>query len=121
MSAKTMYISKDSSTVMKGLAIIAVILSHLPRVINFPSFMKSMLHPLGYLGVAVFLCLSGYGCAMSIICGGAKSTKAILEEKIEQNYARACNCSNCYSGNQNAFFGTRMATLGSYIECIWTE
>lgn len=73
MSAKTMYISKDSSTVMKGLAIIAVIISHLPRVINFPSFIKSMLHPLGYLGVAVFLCLSGYGCAMSIIRGGGQS------------------------------------------------
>lgn len=72
MSAKTRYISKDSSTVMKGLAVIAVILSHLPRVINFPGFIESMLHPLGYLGVAVFLCLSGYGCAMSIIRGGGK-------------------------------------------------
>lgn len=49
-------LSKDESEFCKGIALIFVIVSHMPRV-----FGGHFLNPLGYFGVAVFLFLSGYG------------------------------------------------------------
>ncbi len=63
-------IPRDTTQRIKGAAIVFVILSHLPRIISFPAYISSMLHPFGYLGVGLFLCLSGYGCAVSVARGG---------------------------------------------------
>lgn len=52
-------IGKSQSNTLKGLAIIFVVMSHIPRI--YPELNLSMLNPLGYIGVGIFLCLSGYG------------------------------------------------------------
>lgn len=49
-------LSKEESDFCKGIALIFITLSHLPRVMG-----GDALNPLGYFGVAVFLFLSGYG------------------------------------------------------------
>lgn len=74
--------TKDSFAIMKGLAIIAVILSHLPRIVSLPIGIESMLHPLGYFGVAVFLVLSGFGCTSSINCGGSYHIRFFWKKRI---------------------------------------
>lgn len=50
-------LSKEESDFCKGIALIFITLSHLPRVMGG----GNALNPLGYFGVAVFLFLSGYG------------------------------------------------------------
>mgnify|MGYP007055188832 FL=1 len=34
-------------------------------IIDIPSKIEILIHPLGYLGVSLFLGVSGYGCVMS--------------------------------------------------------
>ena len=59
MEEKMVMINKEQSNLYKGIALIFVIVSHLPRI--FPGVNLSVLHPLGFLGVSIFLFLSGYG------------------------------------------------------------
>ena len=59
-------ISKNDSLIAKGVAIIAVIISHLPRITDLPTIFESAMHPFGYLGVSIFLVLSGYGITVSV-------------------------------------------------------
>lgn len=58
-------LSKKDSQMIKGIAIISVIASHMAYIISIPSKIELLLHPLGYLGVSLFLAISGYGCAAS--------------------------------------------------------
>jgi peptidoglycan/LPS O-acetylase OafA/YrhL len=57
------FIPLEKSNVAKGVALIFVITSHLPRVLS--NYNLSFLNPLGYLGVGLFLFLSGYGLELS--------------------------------------------------------
>lgn len=58
----------ENTTTYKGIAIIFVILSHIPRI--FEKINLSILNPLGYFGVAIFLFTSGYGLQKSAESGG---------------------------------------------------
>lgn len=57
---------KSKSNALKGIAVLMVIVSHLPKILVLPGVLNSVLSPLGYHGVAIFLLLSGYGCFISI-------------------------------------------------------
>lgn len=43
-----------------------VFASHIPQAISIPNSIGSLLAPMGYHGVAIFLFLSGYGCYISL-------------------------------------------------------
>lgn len=58
-------LKKSDSQMIKGIAILAVIISHMSYIIDIPSKIEILIHPLGYLGVSLFLGVSGYGCVMS--------------------------------------------------------
>ena len=58
---------KKDSVMIKGLAIMAVITSHMSYIANIPTQIEKVLHPMGYLGVSLFLAVSGYGCAASMM------------------------------------------------------
>lgn len=60
-----MTLSKQQSQMIKGVAIIMVILSHVHRICDMPQTVEKLLNPCGYLGVALFLFVSGYGCMRS--------------------------------------------------------
>lgn len=60
-----MVISKETTKGLKGIAIIMVVISHIHNIYDFDSATEQFLNPCGYLGVSLFLILSGYGCAMS--------------------------------------------------------
>lgn len=57
---------KSKSNALKGIVVLMVIVSHLPKILVLPGVLNSVLSPLGYHGVAIFLLLSGYGCFISI-------------------------------------------------------
>lgn len=71
-------IPQSTTQRIKGIAILFVIFSHLPRIISFPATVSSMLHPFGYLGVGLFLCLSGYGCAASVTRGEGYNRRFVI-------------------------------------------
>lgn len=59
-------LKKSESQMIKGIAILSVIMSHMSYIMKLPTKMELLIHPLGYLGVSLFLGISGYGCAISI-------------------------------------------------------
>lgn len=74
-------LSKKDSQMIKGVAIISVIASHMAYIISIPSKIELLLHPFGYLGVSLFLAISGYGCAVSSL--NAKTTNLdFLKKRI---------------------------------------
>lgn len=75
-----MVISRDTTKVLKGIAIIMVVISHLHNIYNFDSVAEQILNPCGYLGVSLFLMLSGYGCAMS----NSKNSLKTLFKRIKR-------------------------------------
>lgn len=42
-----------------------VLVSHFRKLSDFPTSIETIVNPCGYLGVALFLFLSGYGCSLS--------------------------------------------------------
>ena len=58
--------SITKSNVLKGIAVLMVIVSHFPKIFILPGILRNLLSPLGYHGVAIFLLLSGFGCYKSI-------------------------------------------------------
>lgn len=62
-------IDKKSSKELKGIAVIFVILSHFASYLNVSGLFK-VLFPLGGIGVALFLFLSGYGLTKSTLDNG---------------------------------------------------
>lgn len=74
-------LNKKDSQMIKGIAIISVIASHMAYIISIPSKIEILMHPLGYLGVSLFLAISGYGCVVSNWHG--KTTKLeFLKKRI---------------------------------------
>ena len=60
-----MKLNRSQTHLIKGLAIIMVIASHFRKVYDLPETVQNLLNPCGYLGVGLFLMVSGYGCAVS--------------------------------------------------------
>ena len=60
-----MVISRDTTKVLKGIAIIMIVISHIRKIYDFDPGLEKIFNPCGYLGVSLFLMLSGYGCAIS--------------------------------------------------------
>ena len=58
-------LSKQDTQALKALAIIMVIISHFRKLYDLPDGIQSIFNPGGYLGVGLFLMLSGYGCSVS--------------------------------------------------------
>ena len=63
-------IGRRQSNALRGLALIFVILSHIPKL--YSEMNLSIFNPLGYIGVGIFLCLSGYGLQKSFEKYGLK-------------------------------------------------
>lgn len=57
--------NKQKTQTIKAAAIILVIFSHIHRVCDLPHSLELILNPCGYLGVSLFLFVSGYGCMRS--------------------------------------------------------
>ena len=62
---KLVLLKKSDSQMIKGIAILAVMMSHMSYIMNIPPKIEILIHPLGYLGVSLFLAVSGYGCVIS--------------------------------------------------------
>lgn len=60
-------LNQSQTKEIKGLAIILVIVSHMAYIMDMPSKIELLTHPFGYLGVSLFLVVSGYGCTISSI------------------------------------------------------
>lgn len=73
-----MDLKKDVTTNLKAVAIIMVLISHLHKVTVLPHAIEPLLNPCGYLGVAIFLFLSGYGCFAS----NSKNNESTLVKRI---------------------------------------
>lgn len=58
-------LSKSETITIKGFAILFVVFSHIMYIFSLPQKIEIILHPLGYLGVSLFLAVSGYGCMIS--------------------------------------------------------
>lgn len=58
-------LSKSETITIKGFAILLVVFSHIMYIFSLPQKIEIILHPLGYLGVSLFLAVSGYGCMIS--------------------------------------------------------
>ena len=70
--------NRTKSNVLKGIAVMMVIVSHFPKIFVLPGMLGNMLSPLGYHGVALFLLISGFGCYKSI------QNKSIIEFVIRR-------------------------------------
>ena len=58
-------LNKEDTKTIKGFAIILVVLSHMAYIMDIPPKIELLTHPLGYLGVSLFLAVSGYGCSIT--------------------------------------------------------
>lgn len=76
-------LKKRDSQMIKGIAILAVMISHMSYIMTIPSKIEILIHPLGYLGVSLFLFVSGYGCVIS--AGNYKNKRLVfLEHRLKK-------------------------------------
>lgn len=75
-------LKKRDSQMIKGIAILAVMISHMSYIMTIPSKIEILIHPLGYLGVSLFLFVSGYGCVIS--AGNYKNKLVFLEHRLKK-------------------------------------
>jgi len=66
MMSNNVLLSQRDSHIIKGIAIALVVVSHIHRICMLPDKLEPFLNPCGYLGVALFLFISGYGCMSSV-------------------------------------------------------
>lgn len=71
-------LSQSQSQLIKGVAIVMVLLSHIHRICSLPHVIEKILNPCGYLGVALFLFVSGYGC----MCSSSPNNCSTLGRRI---------------------------------------
>ena len=76
------FVEKRDSQMIKGIAILAVMISHMSYIMTIPSKIEILIHPLGYLGVSLFLFVSGYGCVIS--AGNYKNKLVFLEHRLKK-------------------------------------
>lgn len=57
-------LSHENTNALRGICIVLIVFHHVSQIMPFPGFMR-LFENLGYLGVSVFLFLSGYGLMMS--------------------------------------------------------
>ena len=75
-----MVISRDTTQVLKGIAIIMIVISHIRYIYDFGEGLEKIFNPCGYLGVSLFLMLSGYGCAIS----SSRNTISTLIKRVRR-------------------------------------
>lgn len=76
MSKEDEFLSIESSTILKGIAIICIVVSHICTPYT------RLTTPLGGIGVAIFLILSGYGLERSYQNDSVKSMKCWWRKRI---------------------------------------
>lgn len=81
VDSKETYLSLDNTKVLRGFLAIAIVLHHISEHSNDGRFFSAMVHA-GYLIVAVFFFLSGYGLLISYIKKGRNYLKGFWKNRI---------------------------------------